>query len=38
MYYEIRGWDERGVPKKETLQKLGLDFVIPTLEKIIELK
>jgi aldehyde:ferredoxin oxidoreductase len=23
-YYEIRGWDERGVPKPETLQRLGL--------------
>ena len=23
-YYEIRGWDERGIPKPETLQRLGL--------------
>ncbi len=37
MYYELRGWDERGVPKKSTLQKLGLDYVIPTLEKIVGL-
>ena len=23
-YYEVRGWDEQGVPKAETLQRLGL--------------
>ncbi len=23
-YYRLRGWDERGVPKKETLERLGL--------------
>jgi len=23
-YYEIRGWDENGVPKKEKLEELGL--------------
>ena len=23
-YYQLRGWDENGYPKKETLQKLGL--------------
>ena len=33
-YYEARGWDENGVPKKETLKKLGLDNVISELEKI----
>jgi len=38
MYYEMRGWDERGIPRKETLQKLKLDYVIPVLEKIVELK
>ncbi|MGC9091067.1 MAG: aldehyde ferredoxin oxidoreductase family protein [Fervidicoccaceae archaeon] len=32
MYYEIRGWDERGIPRKETLSSLGLDFVAPSLE------
>ncbi|MEM0470319.1 MAG: aldehyde ferredoxin oxidoreductase family protein [Desulfurococcaceae archaeon] len=37
-YYEARGWDERGVPRRETLQKLKLDFVIPVLEKVVELK
>jgi len=36
-YYEIRGWDRRGVPTRETLRKLGLDYVIPTLEKVVEL-
>jgi aldehyde:ferredoxin oxidoreductase len=24
-YYEMHGWDKNGVPKKETLKKLGLD-------------
>ncbi len=37
-YYDIRGWDENGVPTKETLKKLGLEFTIPTLEKITNLK
>lgn len=23
-YYEVRGWDENGVPKRETLEKLGI--------------
>ena len=36
-YYEIRGWDERGVPKKSTLEKLGLSFVIEKLNNIIGL-
>ncbi|AFK22762.1 tungsten-containing formaldehyde ferredoxin oxidoreductase [Pyrococcus sp. ST04] len=36
-YYKLRGWDERGIPKKETLEKLGLDFVIPELEKVTKL-
>ena len=38
IYYEIRGWDENGVPKKETLIKLGLDFTIPVLEDIVKLR
>jgi len=37
-YYKIRGWDERGIPKKETLKDLGLDFVIPELEKVTKLE
>ena len=24
-YYSIRGWDEKGIPKKETLERLGLE-------------
>jgi aldehyde:ferredoxin oxidoreductase len=24
-YYRLRGWDEEGVPKKETLKQLGLE-------------
>ena len=24
-YYKVRGWDENGVPTKETLKNLGLD-------------
>jgi aldehyde:ferredoxin oxidoreductase len=24
-YYEMHGWDENGVPRPETLEKLGLD-------------
>jgi len=38
MYYEMRGWDKNGVPTKETLKKLGLEYVIPVLEKIVELR
>ncbi|NJE04584.1 aldehyde ferredoxin oxidoreductase [Thermococcus sp. M36] len=37
-YYRLRGWDERGIPKKETLRELGLDFVIPELEQITKLE
>jgi len=27
-YYEHRGWDEEGIPKKETLEKLGLSNIV----------
>ena len=27
-YYEVRGWDKEGIPKDETLKRLGLDFCI----------
>ena len=37
-YYEARGWDERGVPRKSTLGKLGLGDVAAELEKITPLK
>jgi aldehyde:ferredoxin oxidoreductase len=36
-YYEKRGWDERGIPKKITLEKLGLSDVAKQLEKYVEL-
>lgn len=38
IYYEIRGWDERGIPKKETLEKLDLKDVIPVLDSIVGLR
>jgi aldehyde:ferredoxin oxidoreductase len=37
-YYEMRGWDKRGVPKLETLRKLNLDFTIPVLQEIVSLE
>jgi aldehyde:ferredoxin oxidoreductase len=36
-YYELRGWDARGIPKKSTLHNLGISEVIPVLEKFIKL-
>jgi aldehyde:ferredoxin oxidoreductase len=24
-YYKLHGWDDQGIPKKDTLQKLGLE-------------
>jgi aldehyde:ferredoxin oxidoreductase len=30
-YYQMRGWDKRGVPTAETLKFLGLDFTVPAL-------
>jgi aldehyde:ferredoxin oxidoreductase len=32
-YYEKRGWDPNGLPKKETLLRLGLDEVADAMEK-----
>jgi len=32
-YYRYRGWDEQGIPTKETLTKLGLEFVYEDLKK-----
>ncbi|MEM0105830.1 MAG: aldehyde ferredoxin oxidoreductase family protein [Zestosphaera sp.] len=37
-YYRIRGWDERGIPKKETLKNLNLSYVIPELEERVVLE
>ncbi|CAD7771760.1 MAG: putative oxidoreductase YdhV [Candidatus Methanoperedenaceae archaeon GB50] len=25
-YYQLRGWDKNGIPKRETLKRLGIDF------------
>ncbi|MEX2689175.1 MAG: aldehyde ferredoxin oxidoreductase family protein [Candidatus Njordarchaeum guaymaensis] len=33
-YYEIRGWDERGIPRKSTLKRLKLSYVIDSLAGI----
>ncbi len=32
-YYEFKGWNKQGIPTKETLEKLKLDFVAEDLEK-----
>ncbi|NWF87103.1 aldehyde ferredoxin oxidoreductase family protein [Candidatus Bathyarchaeota archaeon] len=36
-YYHKRGWDERGIPTKATLQKLGLEDVAKQLQKYVKL-
>jgi aldehyde:ferredoxin oxidoreductase len=33
-YYELEGWDEKGIPKKERLLELGLEFVISEMVEI----
>ena len=33
-YFETLGWDKRGVPEKETLEKLGLGDVEPAMKKL----
>ncbi|RLG88599.1 MAG: aldehyde ferredoxin oxidoreductase [Thermoprotei archaeon] len=37
-YYEVRGWDERGIPRKSTMRTLGLSKELTELEKFIKLK
>lgn len=32
-YYELRGWDNNGIPTTAKLQELGLEFLIPDMEK-----
>jgi len=32
-FYEIRGWNKDGIPTKETLEELGLDYVSQDLEQ-----
>jgi aldehyde:ferredoxin oxidoreductase len=36
-YYRKRGWDQRGIPKKVTLDKLGISNVAKELKKYVEL-
>jgi aldehyde:ferredoxin oxidoreductase len=36
-YYKKRGWDERGIPKKITLKKLGLSDEAKQLGKYVKL-
>ncbi|MBS7647483.1 MAG: aldehyde ferredoxin oxidoreductase family protein [Candidatus Bathyarchaeia archaeon] len=36
-YYQKRGWDDRGIPKKATLEKLGLKDVAKQLKKHVKL-
>jgi len=33
-YFETLGWDERGIPKKETLERLGLGDVEAAMKKL----
>lgn len=32
-YYEYKGWDSNGIPKKETLKELSLDYIAEDLEQ-----
>jgi aldehyde:ferredoxin oxidoreductase len=33
-YFETLGWDERGIPTKETLKKLDLGFLEKSMSKL----
>jgi aldehyde:ferredoxin oxidoreductase len=37
-YYEARGWEENGTPKKSTLVKLGLEEYLPLVEARVEVE
>lgn len=37
-YYLLRGWDENGMPRKTTLEQLGLDDVAQDLNKVVKLQ
>ena len=37
-YYEIRGWDENGIPRRNTMKNLGLSKELAELEKFIQIK
>ena len=32
-YYQLKGWNKDGIPTKESLQELGLDYVFEDFEK-----
>lgn len=32
-YYKFRGWNKEGIPRAETLHKLGLDYVREDFEQ-----
>lgn len=34
LYYDMMGWNERGVPKESKLYELGLDWAVPFLKEI----
>jgi len=36
-YYEKRGWDDRGIPTKDTMKKLGLENEAKGLNKVVKL-
>jgi aldehyde:ferredoxin oxidoreductase len=36
-YYKRRGWDDRGIPSKTTLKKLGLEDAAKQIEKQVKL-
>jgi aldehyde:ferredoxin oxidoreductase len=36
-YYRLKGWDDRGIPKKSTLKKFGLTEAANQLGKIVPL-
>lgn len=33
IYYELRGWNKNGIPRKETLERFGLEFTINKISK-----
>jgi aldehyde:ferredoxin oxidoreductase len=37
-YYEARGWDKDGIPKKSKLIELGLDAYLPSIESYAEVR
>lgn len=37
-YYEKKGWDQRGIPKKSTLINLGLKYVVKQLGQFVKLE